>query len=311
MACRKYRGVRQVCKKKTFGGGMLPVSYVWQKGFDWKVSTTEIKRTDRVKKIKKFLVRGTEIRQYGFVISELTAREIKRKYARSSLGIIWSVLNPLLTMVVMSLVFSTMFRRSIENFPIYYLTGQIIWSLFSTATNSSMTALVDNKSLLVKAKLPKQTFILSRIYTSFVNFGYTCIAYVLMLLVFRITPSWTMLLFLVDVIFVLLFSIGIGYMLAVAYVFFADIKYLYGVFLTLLMYLSAIFYPVEQLSEAMQTVIGNNPVYVMIAFARTCVMYGQMPAAELWRKLVLWSLGSFGLGILVFKKKENQVMQRV
>jgi ABC-type polysaccharide/polyol phosphate export permease len=263
------------------------------------------------KKTQKIHAWGEQIRQYGFVISELTSREIKRKYARSSLGIIWSVLNPLLNMVVMSLIFSTMFRRNIENFPIYYLTGQIIWGLFGSATNSSMTSLVDNKNLLIKAKLPKQTFILSRIYTSFMNFGYTCIAYVLMLLVFRITPSWTMLLFLVDVFFVLLFSMGIGYVLAVAYVFFADIKYLYSVFLTLLMYLSAIFYPVERLSESMQTVIGCNPVYVMIAFARECVMYGTVPSADMWEKLILWSLGSFALGMLVFWKKENQVMQRV
>jgi ABC-type polysaccharide/polyol phosphate export permease len=283
---------------------MLPVSDVWKKGFDWKVKKIE-------KKIRKTLFGGTQIRQYAFVISELTAREIKRKYARSTLGIIWSVLNPLLTMAVMSLIFSTMFRRSIENFPIYYLTGQIFWNLFGTATNSSMTALVDNKTLLIKAKLPKQTFILSRIYTALVNFGYTCIAYVLMLLVFRITPSWTMLLFFVDVFFTLLFSLGIGYILAVAYVFFADIKYLYSVFLTLLMYLSAIFYPVTRLSEKMQAVIGCNPVYVIIAFARECVMYGNVPSAELWWKLVLWSLASFALGMYVFWKKENQVMQRI
>ena len=184
-----------------------------------------MKRRHRRKNgMKRFLRKKEEIKQYLFVISELTAREIKRKYARSSLGIIWSVLNPLLTMVVMSLIFSTMFKRSIENFPIYYLTGQIFWTLFSTGTNASMTALVDNKNLLIKAKLPKQTFILSRIYTSLVNFGYTCIAYVMMLVVFRIKPGWTMLLFLADVAYGLVFSMGIGYMLAVAYVFFADRK---------------------------------------------------------------------------------------
>lgn len=268
-------------------------------------------RKIRVKKIKRFLLWKNDIKQYSFVIKELTAREIKRKYARSSLGIIWSVLNPLLNMVVMSLIFSTMFRRSIENFPIYYLTGQIIWTLFSASTNSSMTALVDNKSLLIKAKLPKQTFILSRIYTALVNFGYTCIAYLLMLMVFKITPAWSMLLFPIDVICVLIFSMGIGYILATAYVFFADIKYFYGILLTLLMYLSAIFYPVTSLSEAMQTVIANNPVYVMIAFARECVMYKNMPESGMWLRMILWSVGSLALGIFVFKRRENQVMQRV
>lgn len=261
-----------------------------------------------MKAIKEHINR---IRQYTFVIHELTAREIKRKYARSTLGIIWSVLSPLLFMVVLSLVFSTMFKRSIENFPIYYLTGQIYWTLFSTATNTSMTALVDNKSLLLKAKLPKQVFILSRIYTSLVNFGYTCIAYILMLLVFRIQPSVNMLLFLADVFFMLLFSMGIGYILSVAYVFFADIKYLYSVFLTLLMYLSAVFYPITSVSETMQKIIGCNPIYVYIEFSRSCVMYGEVPEMMMWIKAVAWSLGSFVLGLVIFKKNENQVMKKV
>lgn len=254
---------------------------------------------------------NSDILQYIFVIRELTAREIKRKYARSSLGIIWSVLNPLLTMVVMSLVFSTMFRRSIENFPIYYLTGQIFWTLFSGATNSAMTALVDNRNLLLQAKLPKQTFVLSRVYTTLVNFGYTCVAYILMLVIFRVRPALTMLLFPLAVIAMLVISIGVSYVLAVVYVFFADVKYLYSVFLTLWMYMTALFYPVTSLPEAMQRFIGCNPIYVVIAFARECVMYGEVPELMMWIKLVCWSLGSIWVGLSVFKHMENQVMQRV
>lgn len=254
---------------------------------------------------------NSDIRQYIFVIRELTGREIKRKYTRSSLGIIWSVLNPLLHMAIMSLIFSTMFRRSIENFPIYYLTGQIFWTLFSGSTNAAMTALVDNRNLLVKAKLPKQTFVLSRIYTSLVNFGYTCIAYVIMLVVFRIRPTVTMLLFPLAVIFMLMISIGVSYVLSIVYVFFADVKYLYSVFLTLWMYMSALFYPVTRLPEAMQSFIGYNPVYLVIAFARECVMYGKVPDGMMWFKLMCWSLGSFWLGLSFFKHEENQVMQRV
>lgn len=254
---------------------------------------------------------NSDIRQYAFVIRELTSREIKRKYARSSLGILWSVLNPLLHMVVMSLIFSTMFRRSIEKFPIYFLTGQIFWTLFSGATNSAMTALVDNRNLLVKAKLPKQTFVLSRIYTALVNFGYTCIAYVLMLAVFQINPSVTMLLFPIAVLSIISMSVGVGYILSVIYVFFADVKYLYSVFLTLWMYMCALFYPVTSLPEAMQTFIGCNPIYVTIAFARECVIYGRIPEVMMWIKLAAWSIGSLVVGLEVFKLKENQVMQRI
>ena len=105
-----------------------------------------------------------ELKQYYFVIKQLVDREIKRKYARSFLGVIWSVLNPLMTMAVMSMIFSTIFKRTIENYPIYYLTGTIFWQLFSGATNSAMTALVDNRTLLLKVKLPKQTFVLARLH---------------------------------------------------------------------------------------------------------------------------------------------------
>lgn len=250
-------------------------------------------------------------KQYLFVINELTAREIKRRYAGSSLGIIWSVLNPLLHMVVISLVFATMFRRSIENFPIYYLTGQIFWTLFSTATQDAMTALSDNRSLLVRTRLPKQTFVLSRIYTALANFGYTCIAYVVMLVVFRVKLSAAMLLFPLAVLFMLAISTGVGYILSVAYIFFADVKWLYSVFLTLWMYLSALFYPVSKLPEAMQNFIGYNPIYIVIAFARECVMEGRVPDMMMWIRLIGWSVGSLAVGYYFFRSKGNQVMQKI
>lgn len=269
------------------------------------------KNAEKKASVDLFDGRFDDRKQYFFVVRELTAREIKRKYARSYLGILWSVLNPLLTMAVMSVIFSYMFKRSIENYALYYLTGNIFWTLFSVATNSAMTALVDNKMLLVKAKLPKQTFVLSRVYTSFVNFGYTCIAYLFMLLVFRIRPSWTMLLFIPDVILALLFATGIGYLLSILYVFFADIKYLYNIALTLLMYISAIFYPVSSLPPVVKNVIGFNPIYLMIYIAREAVVYNHVPHYTAWLKLLVAAAISMGLGLLVFKKKENDVMQRI
>lgn len=249
--------------------------------------------------------------QYWFVIRELTSREIKRKYARSKLGILWSVLNPLLTMLIMSLIFSTMFARDIENFPMYYLTGSIIWTLFSTATNTAMNALVDNRTLLMKVKMPKQIFVLSRVYTALVNFGYTCIAYVLMIIVMRVHLSWTIILFPIVVVLSLLFSTGISYVLSIVYVFFADIKYLYGVLLTLWMYLSAIFYPVTQLPDFMQRIIEMNPVYVFIAIARDCVIYNTVSEPMMWIKMFVWGIGSFIVGYLIFRRYENLVMQKI
>lgn len=252
-----------------------------------------------------------ERKQYVFALKQLVSREVKRKYARSNLGIVWSVLNPLLSMAVLSMIFSTMFKRSIENFPIYYLTGNILWVFFSSATNSAMTVFVDNRNLLLKVKLSKQTFVLSRVLTALTNLGYTCIAYILMLIVFRIEPSIYMLLLPVPVLFLTLFSMGMGFLLSIAYVFFADIKYLYSVLLTLWMYMSAIFYPVENIAPTMQKIIKMNPIYAYISFSRECVLYRTVPNVSVWVKMILWGVGMFLIGYYVFKKKENTVMQKV
>lgn len=249
--------------------------------------------------------------QYVFVIRELVSREIKRKYARSSLGIVWSVLNPLLTMAVMSMIFSTIFKRSIENFPIYFLTGNIMWSLFTGATNSAMTALVDNKSLLIKVKLPMQIFPLARSCTALANFGYSMIAYIIMLLIFRIKPNIYMPLMLVYVAGLFMFSLGIGYILSVLYVLFGDIKHLYSVLLTIWMYASAIFYPVESTSGIMQEIIIRNPVYNYIVCARKCILGAALPSAEEWARLFIWSVGVYIIGKLYFDKMHNKVLQKV
>ena len=121
--------------------------------------------------------RTKERKQYFFVVHELVSRELKRRYSRSRLGILWSVLNPLLSMAVLSMLFSTMFRRSIENYPVYYLTGSLLWTLFSTGTNGAMTALTDNKALLLQVRLPKTIFPLARVWGAFLNLLYSLAAY--------------------------------------------------------------------------------------------------------------------------------------
>ena len=216
--------------------------------------------------------KSESLKQYFFVLRQLVSRELKRKYARSYLGILWSVLNPMLSMAVLSMIFSTMFKKSIQNFPIYYLTGLIIWQLFSTATSTSITTLVDNRQLLLKVKLSKETFVLARVFTAVANFGYTFIAYIIMLFVFKIKFNPYMLLLPIDVIFLTLFSIGMAYILSTCYVFFADINHLYSVVLTLWMYMSAIFYPIDSVPVSMQLIIGYNPMFSYINFARDCVL---------------------------------------
>lgn len=254
---------------------------------------------------------SSQRKQHAFVIRQLTAREFKRKYARSYLGVVWSVLNPLLSMAVLSRIFSQLFRRSIEHYPIYYLTGYILWQTFTGATTSAMTALVDNKMLLLKVKFPMELFVLTRAYTALINLAYSLVAYVVMLLVFQISPKWTMLLSPVVFLCLFLFSLGLSYLLSVAYVFFGDVKHLYTVVLTLWMYCSAIFYPVEQIQGFIRAVIETNPLYVYIHCLRKAVMLGTLPTYAEWLQMLLWAFGMLAAGTLLFRKSRNRIMQRI
>lgn len=256
-------------------------------------------------------IEDSNIKQYMFVISELTGREIKRKYSRSKLGIIWSVLNPLLHMIVLSMIFSTMFKRSIENFPVYYLCGNVLWTLFTTATNTAMTALVDNKQMLIKVKIPMRVFIVSRVYTALVNFGYSLIAFVPILLFFKVQLKLAIVYIPIIVLFQLMFTLGFSYILSVGYVLFGDVKHLYSIVLTLWMYLSALFYPTENLPLTMKTVVANNPIYIYIDSLRWIILEGVLPPVTTMIKMVLWSVAVYLIGTHVFNSSKNKIMQKL
>ena len=250
-------------------------------------------------------------RQYWFVVQQLTARELKRKYARSVLGVVWSVLNPLLSMAVLSLIFSQLFRRSIENYPIYYLTGYLLWQAFTATTNAAMTTLADNRALLLKVKFPMELFILTRGATALVNLGYSLVAYGVMLVVFQVPLRWTLAYLPVVVACLFLFALGISYLLSAAYVFFGDIKHLYSVALTLWMYCSAIFYPVEQLQGFIRVVIWNNPLYTYIHCLRKAVMYGTLPDTVEFLQMILWAAAIYGLGYGIFRRCRSKILQKI
>lgn len=250
-------------------------------------------------------------RQYWFVIQQLTSRELKRKYARSVLGVLWSVLNPLLSMGVLSLIFSQMFRRAIENYPIYYLTGYLLWQAFTSTTNSAMTTLADNRTLLLKVKFPMELFVLTRGCTALVNLGYSFVAYGVMLLVFRVEVGWAALLLVPIVGCLFLFSLGISYALSAAYVFFGDVRHLYSVILTLWMYCSAIFYPADQLSGPIRQVVEFNPLYLYIRCLRGAVMEGLPPTWEEIARMVAWGGCVYLAGWGIFRVLREKILLRL
>ena len=206
--------------------------------------------------------------KYKDLLFELVLRDIKVKYKRSVLGFTWSILNPLLMMIVMSIVFSTIFRTDIPNFPMYLITGQVIFSFFSEATNMAMVSIIQNGELMKKVYIPKYMFPLSKIIFSFSNMIFSLVAVVIVAIVTKLPLKFEMLLFPIPLIYVFIFSLGIGLILASYAVFFRDLLHLYSIVLLVWTYLTPIFYPIKILPENIKNWISYNPIYMYISYFR-------------------------------------------
>ena len=215
---------------------------------------------------------------YKDLLKQLIFRDIKLKYRRSFLGYLWSVLNPLLIMAVMTVVFSTMFSRNIVNFPVYLFTGQLMFNFMNQSTHQAITAINGNAALLKKVYIPKYIFVFSKITSGLVDFLFSCVALIIVMLVTKASFSWYNLLFPLVALQLYIFSLGLGMFLAQANVFFRDIQYIYNAITTAWMYITPIFYPLEAVPESLQWGITHlNPMYFYIAQFRDVIYYGRLP----------------------------------
>lgn len=219
-----------------------------------------------------------EFWKYRDLLKLLVSRDIKLKYRRSFLGYVWSVLNPLLIMVVMTVVFSTMFKRNIQNFPVYLFCGQLLFNFMNSSTHQAIFSITGNASLLKKTYVPKYIFTISKITSGMIDMVFSLGALVIVMLVTRARFSWTILLFPVVILQLYLFCIGLGLFLAQANVFFKDIQYIYNAVTTAWMYLTPIFYPLESLPEWLCWCVKHlNPMYFYVGQFRDLVWSGRLP----------------------------------
>lgn len=244
----------------------------------------------------------TKIKTHAFLFEELVKRDFKRKYKRTILGLLWSMLSPLMMLAVMSFVFSHFFGRTIEYYVLYILAGQIVFSYFSESTNTGMTALLNNASIFSKINVPKYLFVLSRNISALINFLLTIIIFFSFVFVYNIRPSVIMLLIIYPLICLIFFNFGIGLILSALYIFFRDMQYLYSLFLQVIMYGSAIFYSIDILNTSYQTVFYFNPIYVYITFIREIVIYNNIPDLLVILLSTVYAFLAFILGIIVYKK---------
>jgi ABC-type polysaccharide/polyol phosphate export permease len=248
----------------------------------------------------------TTFHRFKYLLMLLVKRDFVARYRKSVLGVVWSLLNPLLNMLVLSFVFSYLFRFRVENFPVYLLSGRIIFGFFDESTTLSMKSVLGNAGIIKKVYVPKYIFPVARTLSSLNSLFFSCLAFLLVVIITGAPFMWTMLLLPIPIIYTFVFALGIGMLLSSMAVFFHDLTHLYGVFTTLLMYLTPIIYPVEIIPERYRPLMGFNPIFHFVNYFRDLAIHGVIP--DLWTNLVCigFALAALCSGAYVFMSQQDK-----
>ncbi len=248
----------------------------------------------------------TAMKKYRFLIRQLVGRDFKTKYKRSVLGVLWSFLNPLLTMLVQYMVFSTIFKSDIPNFPAYLIIGTVLFNFFNEACGMSLTSILGNAGLITKVYMPKYIYPLTRVMSSGVNLLISLIPMVLVCLITGVTFQKSAVLALFFLLCTAVFSLGLGLVLSTAMVFFRDTQFLWGVASMMWMYATPIFYPETIVPENIRFLLTCNPLYHFLKNARICIMDGISPEPAVYVQCFLIAMVMLLAGALVFRKNQDK-----
>ena len=241
------------------------------------------------------------LNRYRFLLGQLVARDFKTRYKRSVLGVLWSMLNPLLTMGVQYLIFSNLFRWDVDHYAVYLLIGTVTFNFFSEATQSALTAITGSASLITKVHIPTYVFPISKVLSACINLGFSTLALYVIILIQRVPFNVFHLLIPVLYLALIAFSLGMGMILSALMVYFRDMQFLYGVVITLWMYLTPLFYPVDIIPENLFKIYQLNPMYQYVTFFRTLVLNAACPTWQQFLFCFGYAIGFLLIGTLVFK----------
>ena len=249
--------------------------------------------------------------RHRFLFEELVKRDFKKKYKRTILGMGWSMLSPLLTLLVMKIVFEQFFGRNVAHYTTYLFCGNLVFSWFSEATCSGMFSLYGNSSIFTKVNVPKYLFLLSGNVQTLINFALTILVFFFFCWLDHVDFTWRFLFLAYPVVTLAFFNIGVGLVLSALFVFFRDIDYLWRVFLQLLMYGSAIFYTIDGFSPKYQFVFSLNPVYRHIAYFREVVLGGAVPSVETHLTMASFAAAALLAGAFMYKRYNTKFLYYV
>ncbi len=252
-----------------------------------------------------------KIKRYQFLFSELVKRDFTKKYKRTMLGMAWSILSPLMTLLIMWIVFSNFFGGNMKHYVVYLFAGQLVFGYFTDSTNLSMNALVNNAGIFTKVNVPKYLFLLSQNVSSLINFGLTLLLFFGFAALDGVTFTWKFLCLLYPIACLVTFNIGMGMILSALYVFFRDMQYLWGVITQLLMWMSAIFYTIEGFSYKVQMMFLANPIYLYIRYFRKIVLDGVIPSPGFHLLAAAYALAALAIGTFVYRKYNHEFLYYV
>lgn len=246
-----------------------------------------------------------------FLLHELVKKNFSSKYKDSSLGILWSLLRPLLIMMVFTIVFSTVFGRTIKNYPVYYLVGRTVLDFFNGSITSSMNALRGNRNILIQTAAPKHIFVLASVITEFLNYLISLILVVGVMIATH-APFYfnTIPYMIIPVISLIMMTTGFSLVVSILAVYYSDIIHLWGVVSLLILYTSAIFYPMDIISEPFRSYAILSPVFWIIDQVRDYVYLGTMHSMSNTINSMLLSVIILIFGIIVFQAYRDRVSKR-
>ena len=245
--------------------------------------------------------------RYKYLLFELVKKNIKLKYRRSYLGILWTLVEPLLTMIVLTLVFGTLFGKDDRTYPVYILCGRLLYSFFSSASKAGLKAVSGNAAMIKKVYVPKYIYVVAAIISNFVTFVISLVVLVGVAAVLRVEPTWHIVEGLIPLVILFVMTLGIGLILATLNVFFRDIEYIWSVLTMLIMYASAIFYTTERVINTGNGWVFNvNPIYMCIANFRNAVLYGTAMNVDYCIHSAIFAVLSVIIGSVLFYKEQDK-----
>lgn len=252
-----------------------------------------------------------KIKKYRFLFEELVKRDFKKKYKGTALGMLWSGLGPLLNLVVMAVVFTHLFGRNEEHYIIYLFCGNVVFSFFSESTSLGMRALSENAHIFTKINVPKYMFVISKNVTALINFGINLCIMFIFVAAQGIEFHWNFLLLLYPVACLIILNLGVGFILSALFLMFRDVAYFYEIFLSMFMYLSAIFYYVDLYPEEYRSLFMMNPIYVYITYFRDIIIYNTVPDMAVHFLCIFDAVILFIVGAAIYKKNNYKFLYYV